>query len=421
MTSALAFPRHERKESIDRSSPGMKSGLWGVRYIAGLFAAAIGAEACASAPDTLPPLVVAGRETFDVFAVPAGVEPGAAVLNKIQLSATVRGDQFGLRGWTWHIQIIRVDGQSLSRRLGDLQTADNIEAAPAIRLFETYAAHLWGDDKRSVSVRLGLIDLNSQFDSIDPASVMLNSSHGIAPDLSRGGRNGPSIYPVTAGGTTVTWTRSQKWTARSPRAFFVERLRPSDGLLLIGQGDWQIGKDQRLEGGAWGYTAAQPGVAGGRAHDHGAYLSYESPFELLPKFNFWLRAGVASGAAQAVAGYVGGGIVEQGVLRGRPDDRLGLGIAHAIVSDQAVRALGIHHAETSVELTYQARISRRFVIQPDVDFIHHPAGKAHAPDAIGLGLRFVIVGAYPLRMAANDPGDPTVPPDGSPGSSDDSE
>ena len=354
------------------------------------------------------------------------------MLNKIQLSATVRGDPLGLRGWTWHVQIIRLDGQSLSRHLGDIQTADNIEAPPATRLFETYAAHLWGNDQRSISVRLGLIDLNSQFDSVDPASAMLNSSHGIAPDLSRSGRNGPSIYPVTAVGTTVTWSRAQKWTVRfgafdgvagspkSPRAFFVERLRPSDGLLLIGQGDWQIGKDQRLEGGAWGYTASQPGPAGLNAHDRGAYLSYEAPFGPLPKSNFWLRGGIANGAAQAIAGYLGGGIVEQGVVRGRPDDRLGFGIAHAVISEQAVRSLGLQSAETSVELTYQARISRRFVVQPDVDFIHRPAGKAHAPDAIGLGLRFVIVGAYPFRMAANDPGDPTVPPDGSPGSSDDS-
>ena len=387
--------------------------------------------AAADTSDKLPPLAIAARETFDVFGVPAGEDPGTAILNKIQVSATVRGERIGLPGWSVHAQIIRFDGQSLSRHLGDIQTADNIEAVPLTRLFEAYLARTWGQDEHSVSLRFGLIDLNSQFDAIDPASVMLNSSHGIAPDLSRSGRNGPSIYPVTALGSTVTWARSA-WTFRlglfdgvagspaKPHAFFAERLKPSDGLMLIGQADWQLTKNSRIETGAWAYTAALGGPAGGKAHDRGAYISYEAPLDLIPHLNFWVRAGVANGNAQPVVGYLGGGLVRQGMIPGRPDDRLGLAIAHAIGGDPAVTELGLHHAETSFELTYQMKISQRFVIQPDVDYIHHPAGVAHAPNSVGIGLRFVYVGAYPMRMAASDPGDPTIPPDGSPQPADDS-
>lgn len=389
-------------------------------------------EAAADTPDKLPPLAIAARDTFDIFAVPAGVKPGTAILNKLQLSATVRGDALGLTGWSIHGQIFRFDGQSLSRRLGDIQTADNIETVPVTRLFEAYLAKMWGSDKESVAFRLGLIDLNSQFDSIDPASLMLNSSHGIGPDLSKSGRDGPSIYPVTAVGSTVTWVRSQKWTFRAgmfdgvagspaaPRAFFAERLRPSDGLFLIGQADWQLTKHSRIEAGVWGYTAAQRGPAGRQAHDHGAYVSYEAPLDVLPRANLWLRTGIANAAAQSIAGYIGGGIVQQGTIASRPDDRLGVAIAHAIIGSPAVQALGISHSETSVEVTYQIKIDHRFVIQPDVDYVRHPAGVARAPDSIGIGLRFVYASAYPIRMAASDPGDPTIPPDGAPSISDDS-
>lgn len=390
-----------------------------------------GSKASADQPDKLPPLAIAGRETFDVFDVPQGIRPGVSVLNKIQLSATLRGDQLGLPGWSLHGQIIRFDGQSLSKRLGDIQTADNIEAVPVTRLFEAYASKMWGDDKSSVAARIGLIDLNSQFDSIDTASLMLNSSHGIGPDLSRSGRNGPSIYPVTAVGSTITWVQSQDWTFRlgafdgvagsptHPRAFFAERLSPSDGLFLIGQIDWQLTKKSRLEAGAWGYTAAQKGPDGRMAHDHGAYVSYEAPLDLLPQLNFWLRGGFANSRAQNVAAYLGGGVVQQGTIAGRPDDRLGVAIAHAIIGGPAVSALALHHAENSLELTYQVKVSHRFVVQPDIDYIHHPAGVAHAPDSVAVGLRFVYAGAYPIRMAASDPGDPTIPPDGSPSPSDD--
>jgi porin len=338
----------------------------------------------------------------------------------------MRGERLGLPGWSVHAQVIRFDGQSLSRHLGDIQTADNIEAVPVTRLFEAYLARMWDKGDHSVAVRIGLIDLNSQFDSVDPASLMLNSSHGIGPDLARSGRNGPSIYPVTAGGSSITWVESKIWTFRvgvfdgvagsptSPRAFFAERLKPSDGLFLMGQADWQITKNSRLEAGAWGYTAAQDGPAARKADDHGAYISYEAPLGGLPHLNFWLRGGVANGQAQAIAGYVGAGVVQQGTIKSRPDDRLGLAIAHAIISNPAVHALGLHHAETSFELTYQAKVSRRFVIQPDVQYIRHPAGIAHAPDAVGIGLRFVYASAYPIRMAASDAGDPTIPPDGAP-------
>lgn len=193
-----------------------------------------------------------------------------------------------------------------------------------------------------------------------------------------------------------------------------ERLKPSDGLLLIGQADWQLTKRSRVEAGAWAYTASQEGPLGRKAHDRGAYLSYEAPIAVLPRLNFWLRAGVGNGQAQAIAGYVGGGIVEQGTLPGRPDDRLRAAIAHAAIGDPAVHAFGIAHAETSFELTYQLKVSNRFVIQPDVDYVRHAAGTDHARDGLGLGLRFVYASAYPIRMAASDPGDPTIPPDGAP-------
>jgi porin len=395
------------------------------QFVASSVLTLVPGAAFAAPTDKLPPLTIAARETFDAFDVPAGTHPGTAILNKLQLSATLRGERFGLNGWLLHTQIIRFDGQSLSKHLGDIQAADNIEAVPVTRLFEAYLAKTWGADQHSIGVRIGMMDLNSQFDSIDTATLMLNSSHGIGPDLSRSGRTGPSIYPVTAIGTSVTWVPSQQWTFRfgaydgvsgspaAPKAFFAERLKANDGLLLIGQADWQKTKSSRLEAGVWGYTAPQRGPAR-KAHDHGAYVSYEAPLALAPHLSFWLRGGLANSDAQPIARYVGGGVVQQGTIPGRPDDRLAFAIAHAIIGDPAVDVLGLHKAETSLEVTYQLKISHRFIVQPDVDYVHRPAGIPHARDSVGIGLRFVLVAAYPTQMTASDPGDPTVPPDGSP-------
>jgi porin len=386
---------------------------------------AVSVASASAEENPLRPLAVAGRETFDAFAVPAGKRPGTSVLNKMQLSGTLRGDEFGLEGWSLHAQVFRFDGQSLSRRMADIQTADNIEAVPVTRLFEAYLSRVWGTRHRSLGIRVGLIDLNSQFDTNDTASLMLNSSHGIGPDLSRSGRNGPSIYPVTAAGSTVTWTATPAWTFRlgvfdgvagspgRPRAFFAERLNPADGLLAITQTDLSISKNAQVEAGAWTYTAERLGPNGGKAHDRGAYLSYQRRLNRLPHLSFWLRAGIADRQAQTVAAYLGGGLVQQGAVPGRPDDKIGMAIAHAIIGDGVAGTLKVPGAETNFELTYQAKISPHFVIQPDVSYVRRPAGEGHAPDSVGLGIRLVYATAYPLRMTASDPGDPTVPPDSS--------
>ena len=355
-----------------------------------------------------------------------GLAPGTSVLSKFQLSGTLSGGKIGLRGWSAHAQIFRFDGQQLSQRMGDIQTADNLEAIPVTRLFEAWIARQWGRENGSIALRAGLIDLNSQFDSVDPATLFINSSHGIAPDLSRSGRNGPSIYPVSAPAATLTIVPTSRLTLRlglydgvpgdpdRPRAFVAERFGRHDGLLTIAQADVQLSKESRLETGVWRYSAAVAGIGGGTAHDAGAYASIEAPLPVAPRITGWVRAGFADGRAQMVAGYLGIGAVQQGTFRSRPDDRLGIAIAHAIIGSIAAKESSLHHAETSFEVSYQAKLSERVAIQPDVQYICHPAGVANAPNALGFGLRMVFSTGFPKKPQATDPTDPTVPPDGAP-------
>ena len=106
--------------------------------------------------------------------------------------------------------------------------------------------------------------------------------------------------------------------------------------------------------------------------------------------------------------------MQQGTFSGRPEDRLGFAIAHAVIGSPAVEAFSLHHAETSFEVTYQVKITERIAVQPDVQYIRHPAAVANAPDALGFGLRLVLSTGFPKKPQANDPTDPTVPPDGAP-------
>jgi len=128
----------------------------------------------------------------------------------------------------------------------------------------------------------------------------------------------------------------------------------------------------------------------------------------------WLRAGLADSRAQAVAGYIGAGVVQTGPFANRPDDRLGFAVAHAIMGTPAVKALGASSAETSLEATYQLKVSERFALQPDIQYLLHPSGVAGARNSLGIGLRIVVAAGFPKKPQANDPSDPTVPADGAP-------
>jgi porin len=148
-----------------------------------------------------------------------------------------------------------------------------------------------------------------------------------------------------------------------------------------------------------------------KAPDQGAYVSIEGPVPDLQGWSAWLRAGVANGRAQIVANYIGTGLVKQGLLPNRPDDRLGMAVARAGIGP-ARQPLGLHKAETTFEASYQYKVHDTLALQPDVQYVHHPSGVAHGRDALVLGLRIVVTAGYPRKAPAADPTDPTVPPDG---------
>jgi porin len=60
------------------------------------------------------------------------------------------------------------------------------------------------------SVRVGLYDLNSEFDTAESRGL-INSAYGIGQELAQTGHNGPSIYPVTALAARLAWTPAEPW------------------------------------------------------------------------------------------------------------------------------------------------------------------------------------------------------------------
>ena len=379
------------------------------------------ASAATTTADEEPPLSIAIRDTADLW----GGE-GLVSLNKFQISGTIEGRFLRLEGWRIHGQIFRVDGESLSSRVGDIQTVDNIEAVSATRLFEAWAERTFGpEDKPTAALRVGMIDLNADFDPIDPASLFINSSHGIGPDLSRSGLDGPSIFPVTAFGARLTWNASDTLTVKSalfdgvagdparPHAFAAERFEASDGAFGIGEVDDKLTGAMTLMAGAWAYTKPlQPAFLPGALPEpgRGVFAGLSTATPKAAGWAWWVRVGLAEPRAQIISGYVGGGLFYKGVF-GRQNDRVDIAIARAEISDDARIAEQLPRAETTFETSYQVKLGGTFALQPDIQYVVSPAGQPRRPDAVVVGLRLIFTSGYPTKAKPEEATDPTVPPD----------
>src|SRR3546814_19744526 len=82
----------------------------------------------------------------------------------------------------------------------------------ALRLYEAWIDQKIGD---AASVRIGLYDLNSEFDALDTAGFFVSSPHGIGPDFAQSGRNGPSIFPAPSLAARVAISPAPGWTVRA--------------------------------------------------------------------------------------------------------------------------------------------------------------------------------------------------------------
>jgi porin len=392
------------------------------RALAGavLTAGGLAGAGSAWAEDDAPPAwTMRIKDTTDLWRnVSGGARVGYTTLNKLQFSATLDGDALDHPGFKAHVHVFKTNGETLSlSRTGDIQTASNIEALSVTRLFELWVEQDFGEKGRGVSARAGLMDLNETFDSIDAASIFTNSSHGIAPDLSRSGRNGPSIFPVTSVGVQLGWSPSPALSAHlaafdgvpgnpaHPKAFATIRLSREDGALLIGQADYKFAPDAQVSLGLWGYTTSRPDLTAPGAERRarpGAYAFVEGPAPGLAKARAWVRAGVADGRSQAVSAYVGGGLVWKGLLTGRDDDQFGIAVARAMIGAPARRAGGLPAAETTWEATYSFKVREGLNLQPDVQYIIHPSGAVGQKDALAVGLRIVVALKWPTRSPEDD-------------------
>ncbi len=297
------------------------------------------------------------------------------------------------------------------RYSGDLQTVSNIDAPQALRIFELWYQQYLTD---AILLRVGLYDLNSEFDAIDTAGLFINSSHGIGADYAQSGEAGPSIFPVTSLAARFAWQVSEAGDLRyaildgvpgdpdDPRRTSVE-FNDGEGVLHALEYNHILPGGMRLGLGGWLYSASfelidDAGATTPREDDgnSGVYGFVDLPVIARGasgrQLAAFLRYGVANDRLNVFGSYLGAGAVVTGLFASRPEDRLGLAVASARVGEPfqkmtAARGANATDHETTVELTYRARLNKVLWLQPDIQYVINPGSDPRLENALVWGLR----------------------------------
>ncbi len=399
---------------MDRLSTGL------VCFIAASSAMSQGAPDCDGCTGNSP-LQIESAYTGEVWSqVSGGIATGERYLDNLDVTATVDGEQLlGLQGLQLFGHVIYNNGHTLADDLaGAMQGISNIEATRAVRLYELWSQ--WQFGRGEQSIRFGLYDLNSEFDSIETAGLFINPSHGIGPDLAQSGQNGPSIFPVTS-----LAVRGQKtfgaWTLQAAALDGVPgdpdrpdrtaiRLSSEEGALLVGEVNYRAESGLRTGLGYWQYTAAfddltattDAGDPLQRDDNAGVYALVESPTFFADAaeqgLNLFLRVGAAESGINPIGRYLGAGVVYSGLLlSGR--DQIGIAIALAELGDpyrraQADAGIATDAREYNYEFTYRFDATDWLALQADAQYIRNPGMNPEIGSGWTIGLRFELSAAW---------------------------
>ena len=365
-----------------------------------------------------------------------GVAVGTAYSDLLDLGASwTTNSLFSDTRFTTNLSVMHLGGEDISGEfVGDLHGINNIEGPDAWHLYEFWSEFSFGG-RANTSLRLGLLDLNADFDAPVTSSLFVGSPHGIGTEFSQTGGNGPSVWPVTGLGIRVAgeWNENLRWRVGAfegtpgddqEDSFAVFDVGRGEGSLLIGELEYASERFNKLSLGLWSYTAdfdrLDADLVTDAHNEHGnqgvyALVDVKVAEVGAARIDASLRAGVADARFNAIDEYLGAAIVASHPFESRPDDAIGLAVAYGRTGDlyrsvQALVGVPSASAETSWELTYRAPITGWLALVPSVQFVSHPGADLSLDDAWVVGLRFELSHekSWPMLAQRNAPATPSV-------------
>ncbi|GJE25763.1 carbohydrate porin [Methylobacterium organophilum] len=382
--------------------------------------------------------------------VQGGRRRGGTYGGRLDTSLDVDLDRFaGWEGARFHTDFFQIHGHGLSRKFADnLTTVSGIEALPATRLFELWVEQRFLDGQ--LSLKLGQISADTEFAIAQSAVVFLNAGFGWpnigAVVLPSGG----PIYPLATPAARLKYVPNANLSIQAglfngdpagvpargdttdpqTRNPYGTSFRVNDPAFAIAEIAYAYNVEPDAAGlpgtatlGAWhhlgrfdsprfdsvaGRLLTDPeasGIARRFRGNHGVYAMldqtvWQEPGAADEGASVFLRLSAVPADRNLVDLYVDAGIAYKGLIPGRPNDTIGLGLIHSHISpvarafdrDSLMQGKGkgpLRSSETLIEATYQAEIVPGFTVQPDLQYVMRPGGGL--ADANGRRLRNAVV------------------------------
>ena len=377
-------------------------------------------------------------EGFDVFSGGLSKRPSYEARGEFSVDA----DLEKLAGWsgaTGHVTVFGIhnSGQNIAERVGSISDPSNIDAYHTVRLFTAWLEQSFGE---RFSVRAGQLAADDEFFTSETAGGLINATFGWADIFSANILSGGPAYPLAAPAVRLKVKPTDDVTVLAA-VFTGDPAGPNcpedenpqrcnrngfdafgldGGALYIGEVQYAINQGKQALGlpgvyklGAWYATAdfadqhfgigadgaaltlADPSMPDSFTH-RGNWGIYGVADQMIwrgmaSSVNLFVRGGASPSDRNLVSYYVDGGIGIKGPLPGRADDRLTFGVAYAKISPDAVALdidnLAINGAPYAVrdeevvfEINYAAQIAPWWIVQPDLQYIHHPNGGQNPDD-----------------------------------------
>ena len=361
-------------------------------------------------------------------------------------------------GWTgakFHTNLFQIHGQGLSRDyIGNLMLVSGVEALRATRLYE-----LWIEQSMfngAVQVRVGQQASDIEFIDSKYDDIFTNSALGWPGTTGINLLSGGPSPPLAVPGVRIKAQLADNITAYA--AIFDGDAAPPDrlvdpqianphGLLfrvtdpawMIGQLKYgfQLGENSlpgTLTGGAWkhlgefgdmryatdGLLQADPlstGVPLKRRGNQGIFGVYEQMLSRATPgsdkgVGLFVRTSISPSDRNLISFYIDGGFQFSGFSDARPNDKFGVAMTYARISDAARAAdrdaqaftgtpYPVRDFEAVFEMTYLAELQTGWTVQPVFQYVFHPGGGVVDPNDPTQTRRIKDAAVFGLRSTFN--------------------
>jgi porin len=387
--------------------------------------------------------------------VSGGIRRGTIYTGRLDLGTDIDLDRLvGWSGATFHANIYQIHGDGLSRDyIGNLMLVSGVEALPATRLYE-----LWIEQSLlggRLMVKVGQQPSDVEFIDSKYDDIFVNSALGwpgiTGVILPAGGPSPPLAVPGIRIKAQVTESITAYFAVfdgdAAPAGPEDPQIKNPHGLLFrVNDPPWFIGQLKygfeigaaalpgSITGGAWyhlgtfddqtvtaqGISLADPTGSGEPANlrrNQGIFAVYEQRLTRSARdadkgIGLFVRASVSPSDRNLVSLYLDGGIQFSGFSETRPNDRFGVAVTYARISDGARQfdrdlrqftgiATPVRDYEAILEMTYLAEVKTGVSIQPLFQYVMHPAGGAVDPNDPSQTTRIKDAAVFGVRTTIN--------------------